>query len=403
VSELLHKLEGRLWLPYQVGLEFHRRRLGVISEQHSVYRSLRTLTEHTQESAEKLLAGLRKDSVVDVDGLREAFQDGLLRIRRDLHEIESNHPLTLRQAIRNDPVLDAVSDIFAGKTGLPYTGDRQEELMQNVRQRIKAQIPPGYADADKSDGGVGDAVIWCELLDWAKEQQRPILLVTDDQKEDWYRKEGSTIVGPRPELVAEMREEAGVDFYLYNFRSFLQYARSYLLAEVSERALDEVQGVREEQERMSRARESYLREALAERATIEQELSHSYRTLGVEIEESSARRARLQEELDEVSRGRDAIEELTAALIAPSADDDSDAAQLVRQQRKQLDSARKDLEARAATLAFELGRESTKRTLRQHQSSAIQQRLAQLNRELAIIQAEMDSVQRTERTYAPGE
>jgi hypothetical protein len=52
VFELLQKLEGRLWLPYQVGLEFHRRRLSVISEQHSIYRSLQTLVQNTQEKAD---------------------------------------------------------------------------------------------------------------------------------------------------------------------------------------------------------------------------------------------------------------------------------------------------------------------------------------------------------------
>jgi hypothetical protein len=35
VFAVLRKLEGRLWLPYQVGLEFHQRRLTVINEQHA--------------------------------------------------------------------------------------------------------------------------------------------------------------------------------------------------------------------------------------------------------------------------------------------------------------------------------------------------------------------------------
>jgi hypothetical protein len=70
VLDVLRKLEGRLWLPYQVGLEFHKRRLAVINEQHAVYRSLRDILQRAQENTEGLLGGLRKDSVVDVDSLR---------------------------------------------------------------------------------------------------------------------------------------------------------------------------------------------------------------------------------------------------------------------------------------------------------------------------------------------
>jgi hypothetical protein len=179
----------------------------------------------------------------------------------------------MRQAITNDPVLDTVTDLFDGRTGRPHAADELEELVQDAHQRITNRVPPGYADAGKDDGGIGDVLLWRELLDWAEKQENPVMLVTDDQKEDWFRKEGSTIVGPRPELVAEMRDKAAVDFYLYTLRSFLQHARSYLLAEVSERALDEVQEIRRDQERRIRRRrvqqEHVLNELLSERAVLE--------------------------------------------------------------------------------------------------------------------------------------
>ena len=61
----------------------------------------------------------------------------------------------------------------------------------------------------------GDLVIWKELIKRAKKEGCPVIFVTDDQKEDWFVKDGKKAILGRPELIREMKKEAGQDFLLY--------------------------------------------------------------------------------------------------------------------------------------------------------------------------------------------
>jgi hypothetical protein len=71
----------------------------------------------------------------------------------------------------------------------------------------------------------GDLVIWFQIIDFAKEMKRPIILVTSERKEDWWHKVNGQIAYPRSELIGEMREKADVPFYMYRRVEFLEEAR----------------------------------------------------------------------------------------------------------------------------------------------------------------------------------
>jgi hypothetical protein len=81
------------------------------------------------------------------------------------------------------------------------------------------------------------------LIDFAKSQNKPIILTTDDQKDDWWRIEKGKTLGPRPELIEEIRSKAGVAFYMYNASQFLIYAKEFLGFSVEQKAIDEVADV----------------------------------------------------------------------------------------------------------------------------------------------------------------
>lgn len=90
----------------------------------------------------------------------------------------------------------------------------------------------------------GDLVLWKQTLKMASEKGTGIILVSDDNKEDWWWRHKGLTLGPRPELVSEMREVAGTTFYMYNSVRFLEQARQYLDQAVSDEALEEAERVR---------------------------------------------------------------------------------------------------------------------------------------------------------------
>ena len=60
-----------------------------------------------------------------------------------------------------------------------------ESLDGPCRQRYENLLPPGYKDSSKEENLMGDLIIWCEILQFCKEQNvRKAILITRDQKLD---------------------------------------------------------------------------------------------------------------------------------------------------------------------------------------------------------------------------
>ncbi|WP_210239354.1 PIN-like domain-containing protein, partial [Mesorhizobium sp. M2E.F.Ca.ET.166.01.1.1] len=72
----------------------------------------------------------------------------------------------------------------------------------------------------------------------------PILLVTDDQKEDWWWKDSpDDFIGPRSELRYEFFDRTGQSFYAYRPAHFLALVRQSDSALVSDATVQEMQRV----------------------------------------------------------------------------------------------------------------------------------------------------------------
>jgi hypothetical protein len=114
-----------------------------------------------------------------------------------------------------------------------------------IRDRYLQRIPPGYADKKKEENHgnpYGDAIAWFQMLEFAKDNcVKSLIFVTSDcNKEDWfYHDFEDKPVGPRAELVAEMRDFAGCEFHLYRSDIFLQAATDHLNASISEATMKE--------------------------------------------------------------------------------------------------------------------------------------------------------------------
>lgn len=47
-------------------------------------------------------------------------------------------------------------------------------------------------------------LLWLQVIEYAKKEHKPIILVTGENKEDWWQKEKGKIVSARPELINEI-------------------------------------------------------------------------------------------------------------------------------------------------------------------------------------------------------
>ena len=128
------------------------------------------------------------------------------------------------------------------------------KLADEGARRYKAGTPPGFMDADKPGERrrFGDFFIWRQLIERARDTSRPILFITDDRKEDWWRRIAGKNTGPLPSLRAEMMDEAKQAFYMYTSSQFLKVgAQPFLKRKANEDALVDA-------ERVSRAEEEAI-------------------------------------------------------------------------------------------------------------------------------------------------
>ncbi|MGR6915408.1 PIN-like domain-containing protein [[Actinomadura] parvosata] len=237
----LRALDDRLWIPHQVGLEFLRNRASVIDYGSGFPGRFRKAASDLHKEVQQLKEhrGLKDE---DVRGIQQAIDDavtGILDAHADLYSFGVDQGVS----IDDDPVFKEVEQIIAGKVGPPLPN--MDAATKIGKQRLKDKVPPGYSDvSDKGEeGALGDYLVWAQTLIEAKQRGLPVLLVTNENKADWIRTEGSYKRGPRPELVDEMLRETGQPFLLMNVRSFLFHAGQHLSATVSDSTIEQAASV----------------------------------------------------------------------------------------------------------------------------------------------------------------
>lgn len=238
----LKLLGERLWIPHRVAHEILERRLAVIRECAEANRSFDGEIQKLFDAISQRIRGFGNRR-----GLTEEQISSLQAVAdRAYKEISSqasgffDFDLTVDGAVRDDKILAELESILDGKVGPPLEDLKLEEA--EGARRIAEKIPPGYADHKKDpEQAIGDYLVWRQLLIEAARRAKPVLLVTNEQKPDWVREVLGRKVGPRPELVAEMLNVAGVPFRMATVKSFLLLAQKHLGAEVSPTTVSQAQ------------------------------------------------------------------------------------------------------------------------------------------------------------------
>lgn len=239
-SAVLEALAERLWIPHQVALEFHKNRLRVIGEQLSAFDSVIRKLSDAGISFEGEMGEFRKNESMDVGTLVSRHKSMSSELIEMVKALKSAHPQVPHNA-DEDPTAILVTALFDSRVGEPFDADQMKSLYENGAKRYQSKTPPGYKDADKAEPErYGDLVLWKQILERAKHSQQDVLFITDDAKEDWWRRERGKTIGPRPELIQEFRTQTGHQVHFYSPNQFLKRARDQLDAKISQSTYDEV-------------------------------------------------------------------------------------------------------------------------------------------------------------------
>lgn len=217
----------RIWLPYQVGLEYHRNREKIIKELgDSKYNDfMKLLNESVVPYLKETFKTYQRHPCIDYNYIEKCID----RFKEDLGKKLDGWKKAYPFDIEKDEVLEWVTNRFDGKVGDDNTIEELLSIYKEGEVRYRALVPPGYKDAndkEKKEAGqryvYGDLIIWKSVIKKAKKENFDIIFLTNDNKEDWFEKYKGQTKGPRFELYREFHKEADRDLIIMTEASFLK-------------------------------------------------------------------------------------------------------------------------------------------------------------------------------------
>lgn len=231
---VLTVLKERIWLPNQFVREFLDHRLDVIV--HEINECVQTRNEI--DALRKRVESTRGHPFVD---------DGHVTALESLYDDVQKAETTLEELLRDDTYLTRLEELLEdARIGEAPGAETLANWTEEGRERYTRDVPPGYADKKKPEPTrYGDFFAWKEVLEHFKTNKVDLILVTGDEKDDWWTRKRGRIMSPRPELVEEFhRGTGGRAFYMYPIDRFLTFAKDELKElKIEEATIEEVRRV----------------------------------------------------------------------------------------------------------------------------------------------------------------
>lgn len=234
----------RLWIPYQVGLEFHRRREEIMRKNAKAYN---VLAEKISKELVGVVSSLESEYIrhpyISIKDIKKRVEKCAESITKTLEKQALAHP----DYSNGDEILQSITELFDGRVGSDFEEKDLEALYKEGEKRYANKIPPGYCDEkNKKDKGkrslYGDLVVWKQTIHHCKEQAKSLIFITDDHKPDWWDKADGKHT-PRKELIKEFADSTGQSIIIYDSRKFLEYAKNNKV-QVSQKTINEVEKVK---------------------------------------------------------------------------------------------------------------------------------------------------------------
>ncbi len=246
--KILKGIESRIWVPYQVGFEFHNNRISTINTEITHYKKFIEELTNIETNLNRVKESI--EAKRNHPHLKANFIDNIKNIISKKKKEVEKEKRNYEKIIKKDSIGERVTRLFNNKVGENYTQEKYKMVIEEGEYRYKNKIPPGYEDEINNNkigfSKYGDLFIWFQIIEKAKECQKPIILITDDEKSDWWKIMGKKkLIGPRPELIQEFRESSNVSFFMYHSDDFLILSRKYLSQKVNETTIIEATKTRE--------------------------------------------------------------------------------------------------------------------------------------------------------------
>lgn len=234
--KVLEAVGDRLFVPHRVMLEFWRNRESAARERpktvDSVIEQLDSALSAAQKSVREWANRLGVASASQNE-LLTALANTFEAVSQTIEASAGSDEIGSASDTSKDEVLQRLAALLEGRVGASFAQNEHADAIKEGLRRVQQGEPPGFKDQSKGEDAAGDYLVWLQSLLEAKRRAPDVsyamVFVTGDAAaDDWYRKEGGEIRGPRVELYDEAAAVAGVALFMLRPPSLVFHAQAAL-------------------------------------------------------------------------------------------------------------------------------------------------------------------------------
>lgn len=214
--------EKRLLVPVQVIKEFMKNRPTLLSNINSEminYKSSISENKFKTLPIYAVLSGCENYelAIKKCEEIKENIDKNIKEYKKYIDEILEY----IKHYNWNDKISNSYWKLF--KDSIIHENRDYDKVKKEFQDRCKFKIPPALEDEKNKDDGIGDYLIWKDILDISKQEKKDVLFVTLDEKSDWYHKSNKNKLYPRIELLYEFKSYTnGQDIYFIDLSTMIQ-------------------------------------------------------------------------------------------------------------------------------------------------------------------------------------
>lgn len=221
-----NNISERLWLPYQVGKEFFLKRAQVILEQTTIADKLNSkLLNHKNKLIEDIskIPMRNEHPFININEVKNIISEKFSEIEIYIKNKLKSHPNHLHE----DMFLEKIEKVFLENIGEKLSEKTLNDHKKEANGKYEKNTGVGCKDKDKDgDEKYGDYFIWKEMIFKSKKECRPIIFVTNEEKDDYWLKSDGKKIGMRYEHREEFFNETGQEILIYSLNIFLEKANN---------------------------------------------------------------------------------------------------------------------------------------------------------------------------------
>ena len=263
-QKIFPKLKERLWIPNHVQYEFLKNRKGNIEKpivnNYDPIRNEKLKSLNSAKSEILKIAGqIKQDTLkpekhpflpqkkIDefIDFTKE-LENKVKQFDKDINEEIKKQETDIKSLNENDTILKTFEQYL--KVGEEFSHSKIMEIVAEGNLRYEFKIPPGYEDKKEKIGTqiFGDLIIWKQILEYSKKENKSVIFVSNDLKIDWCYKDkdsNNRISSPRHELIKEFKDNNQKEFWMYSQSQFVYIAKEFLKIDIADARIEEISNV----------------------------------------------------------------------------------------------------------------------------------------------------------------